>query len=522
MNKTYAILYLLIGLLISSCTKDEAILTATISGYVTEYTNANTPIAGASVTIDTKGITKTTGSDGRYEITAIEPGTYTVQVSANGYQTTTKQITVYAGETRTLDFQLSPAGQSVEIAPQMLSFGPSTNKLTFSIKNKENSSLQYSITNYPSYISVSPAAGSVSAKGVQTITVEVNRDAITSDQTCQLLINIGNDSHPVNISINSQEVAQKVVVSPAVLDFGSNYNELQFTVKNIGTAGDLTWNISDPMEPSIKVSPSSGTTAMGNSTQVSVKLDRSQLATDLQTFLNVNIPGGSVSVQIAAQKKDGESGDGNTPSGDIAVKANLLAYYTFDDETMNDSYDYEMHGLLYNNPSFTDNTPNGNGKALFLNAVKEQYANIPYMPFANRTALSISFWIKDLGNGIVFTSGDDYIYGPALVALETGVFQFIGTSSSSGRNELDFSYKTKALQDGNWHMVCITMNSNGYVDLYIDGVKADTGKIDTYGSFRGNSIKFGGGVSSMYLDNIRFYGNNLTAEEVKEIYYSEK
>ena len=347
MNKTYAILYLLIGLVISGCTKDEAILTATISGYVTEYTNANTPIAGASVTIDTKGITKTTGSDGRYEITTIEPGTYTVQVSANGYQTTTKQITVYAGETRTLDFQLSPAGQSVEIAPQMLSFGPSTNKLTFSIKNKENSSLQYSITNYPSYISVSPAAGSVSAKGVQTISVEVNRDAITSDQTCQLLINIGNDSHPVNISINSQEVAQKVVVSPAVLDFGSNYNELQFTIKNIGTAGDLTWNISDPMEPSIKVSPSGGTTAMGNSTQVSVKLDRSQLATNLQTFLNVNVPGGSVSVQIAAQKKAGESGDGNTPSGDIAVKANLLAYYTFDDETMNDSYDYEMHGVLY-------------------------------------------------------------------------------------------------------------------------------------------------------------------------------
>lgn len=521
MNKTYAILYLLIGLLISSCTKDEAILTATISGYVTEYTNANTPIAGASVTIDTKGITKTTGSDGRYEITAIEPGTYTVQVSANGYQTTTKQITVYAGETRTLDFQLSPAGQSVEIAPQMLSFGPSTNKLTFSIKNKENSSLQYSITNYPSYISVSPAAGSVSAKGVQTITVEVNRDAITSDQTCQLLINIGNDSHPVNISINSQEVAQKVVVSPAVLDFGSNYNELQFTIKNIGTAGDLTWNISDPMEPSIKVSPSNGTTAMGNSTQVSVKLDRSQLAADLQTFLNVNVPGGSVSVQVAAQKKAGESGDGNTPSGDIAVKANLLAYYTFDDETMNDSYDYEMHGQLYNSPSFTDNTPNGNGKALFLNAVKGQYANIPYMPFANRTALSISFWVKDFGNGTLFNSySGDVTYGPALIAKEGGNLQFLG-GYYFGNTEIDFSYKFKALQDGQWHMICSTMSSNGTVNLYIDGIKADTGH-SAYTNFEGNSIKFGGDLSSMYIDNIRFYGIDLTLEEVREIYNSEK
>lgn len=520
MNKTYAILYLLIGLLISSCTKDEAILTATISGYVTEYTNANTPIAGASVTIDTKGITKTTGSDGRYEITAIEPGTYTVQVSANGYQTTTKQITVYAGETRTLDFQLSPAGQSVEIAPQMLSFGPSTNKLTFSIKNKENSSLQYSITNYPSYISVSPAAGSVSAKGVQTITVEVNRDAITSDQTCQLLINIGNDSHPVNISINSQEVAQKVVVSPAVLDFGSNYNELQFTIKNIGTAGDLTWNISDPMEPSIKVSPSNGTTAMGNSTQVSVKLDRSQLAADLQTFLNVNVPGGSVSVQVAAQKKAGESGDGNTPSGDITVKANLLAYYTFDDETMNDSYDYEMHGQLYNSPSFTDNTPNGNGKALFLNAVKEQYAVIPYKPFYGRSAYSISFWIKDFGNGDIFGSENSkgLLIGPGLKALETGNFRF--QCGVYLNYYVDFNYKHRTLQDGKWHMICITKNSSNNADLYVDGIKVDTG-YQTYASADGLNIKFGG-ISSMYLDNIRFYGTDLTSEEIKEIYNSEK
>lgn len=520
MNKTYAILYLLIGLLISSCTKDEAILTATINGYVTEYTNANKPIAGASVTVNTLGITKTTSGDGRYELTDIEPGTYSLQVSANGYQTATKQITVYAGENRTLDFQLSPAGQSVEIAPQMLSFGPSTNKLTFSIKNQDNATLQYSITNYPSYISVSPAAGSVSAKGVQTITVEVKRDAITTDQTCQLLINIGNDSHPVNISINSQEVAQKVVVSPAVLDFGTNYNELQFTIKNIGTAGDLTWNISDPMEPSIKVTPSNGTTAMGNSTQVSVKLDRSQLAADLQTFLNVNVPGGSVSVQVTAQKKASDSGDGNNPSEDIAVKANLLAYYTFNDETMNDSYDYEMHGQLYNSPSFTDNTPNGNGKALFLNAIKGQYAMIPYKPFYGRSAYSISFWIKDFGNGDIFGSenSEGTLIGPGLQALENGCFRFLGGVYAS--HIVDFSYQHRTLQDGKWHMVCITKNSSNNVDLYVDGIKVDTGYLK-YAETEGLNIKFGG-ISSMYLDNIRFYGSNLTSEEIKEIYNSEK
>ena len=169
MKKIFSLIFSLMLLLLGSCTKDEVLMTASISGYVTDYTNANTPIAGATVTINTKGITKTTGSDGRYEFTDIEPGTYTLQVAANGYQATTKQTTVYAGETTNLDFQLSPAGRDVEVSPQMLSFGPQNDMLTFSIKNNENHSLQYSITNYPNYITVSPSSGSVSGERISTM-----------------------------------------------------------------------------------------------------------------------------------------------------------------------------------------------------------------------------------------------------------------------------------------------------------------------------------------------------------------
>lgn len=96
MKKIISFIFSLSLLLLYSCSEDETILTANISGYVTDYINANSPIAGATVTISTKGISKTTGSDGRYEFTDIEPGTYTLQVAANGYQTTTKQATLYA------------------------------------------------------------------------------------------------------------------------------------------------------------------------------------------------------------------------------------------------------------------------------------------------------------------------------------------------------------------------------------------------------------------------------------------
>ena len=91
---------------LSGCAKDEVVLTGSINGYVTDFTNANTPIAGASVTLSSKGLTKTTGNDGRFEFQDLEPGTYTLSVKANNYQSTTKQITVYAGQKANCDIQL--------------------------------------------------------------------------------------------------------------------------------------------------------------------------------------------------------------------------------------------------------------------------------------------------------------------------------------------------------------------------------------------------------------------------------
>lgn len=47
------------------------------------------------------------------------------------------------------------------------------------------------------------------------------------------------------------------------------------------------------------------------------------------------------------------------------MKSNLLAYYTFDDGTLKDSFEYGLDGQLYNEPTFITDTPNGTGKAVF-------------------------------------------------------------------------------------------------------------------------------------------------------------
>jgi len=60
---------------------------STLWGYVTDK-NTNQPIAGASVQVGNVA-SGYTDSDGKYTIPSIPPGTYSVQISAAGYQTVT-------------------------------------------------------------------------------------------------------------------------------------------------------------------------------------------------------------------------------------------------------------------------------------------------------------------------------------------------------------------------------------------------------------------------------------------------
>ncbi|MDE7377928.1 MAG: carboxypeptidase regulatory-like domain-containing protein [Paraprevotella sp.] len=535
MKKILSIISCIAGLLVlSNCAKDEEITTGTISGLVSDVTNSNTAIAGATVTLSPLGLSKTTGSNGRYEFTDITPGTYTISVSANNYQTDTKSITVYAGQVVTADFQLGATSTPITIEPMTLSFGPSNETLTFTLTNHSNRTLQYSISGYPAYLTVTPSSAQVAAKGKQTITVKVNRGAITSDTSTQLTVNVGNDSYPVYININSQDLTSKMVITPSTLNFGTAYTTLQFSVRNAGTGGDLIWNISTPTEACLSVSPSQGVTAIGNSTPVTVTLDRSKLKDDLTAFINVNTDGGSVPVTVTASKT-GNGGDNPNigTSNNIAVSRGLMAYYTFDDETANDSYENEINGQLYNSPSFVTETPNGRGKAIFLNKLKEQYINIPMCPVNGKTTFSLSCWLKDFESGIIIsTINGNYYNGPTLRVSQSGRFIIhTGGYYDDGRFYSGFSTDISSIQSSAWHHVVVTVSGpNEMLYLYIDGILVDN---VNYGSghieAKGNKMQIGGTAegrmeyaTSMKIDNVRIYGVTLTAQEVQQIYNAEK
>lgn len=192
--------------LLASCAKDEANLSGSISGLVTEYASANTPIAGATVTLNGKGLSKTTGSDGRFEFSNLEPGTYTIAVKANNFQANTKQVTVYAGQKANCDVQLTVEKVSIDISPMNLVFDKTVDQLSFIITNQSTRDLSYNLASYMQELEVSPMLGSIKAKGQQAVNVKVtNRASVKKTVSGQVIVSVGSDSYQVNVTINGTE-----------------------------------------------------------------------------------------------------------------------------------------------------------------------------------------------------------------------------------------------------------------------------------------------------------------------------
>lgn len=86
--------------------------TGRITGLVTN--EGGQPLSGVNITVVGTSIGTLTGEDGRYVLSAVPAGTYTVRASLIGYGEQTKQVGVAPGQTATLDFQLE--SQAIELA----------------------------------------------------------------------------------------------------------------------------------------------------------------------------------------------------------------------------------------------------------------------------------------------------------------------------------------------------------------------------------------------------------------------
>ncbi|MBX3279174.1 MAG: carboxypeptidase regulatory-like domain-containing protein [Acidobacteria bacterium] len=72
------------------------------------------PIVGASVSASGTGISTTTGFDGSYELNSVPAGATSLIASANGFDSSTVQVNVTAGQTAVQNISLSARGGSVQ------------------------------------------------------------------------------------------------------------------------------------------------------------------------------------------------------------------------------------------------------------------------------------------------------------------------------------------------------------------------------------------------------------------------
>jgi TonB-dependent SusC/RagA subfamily outer membrane receptor len=132
----------------------------TLSGTVTDAsTGESLPAVNVVLTEIMKGAS--TNADGEYQITGIEPGIYTVEVTYIGYSTISQDVSISAGA-NTLDFEMSTdIGLLDEIVVSGVADGTPRKKLTVSVAKVDAAQL--------SKVPATSVASSLSAKvsGVQ-------------------------------------------------------------------------------------------------------------------------------------------------------------------------------------------------------------------------------------------------------------------------------------------------------------------------------------------------------------------
>lgn len=104
--------------------KERAEVTEDSGGIEGVVTNpAVEPIEGAAVTIEETGEESTTASDGSFAFSEVPPGTYTLQVEAEGFLDAERQVDVAASEVTTIDVVLTEQPDTIPYMQQFESQG---------------------------------------------------------------------------------------------------------------------------------------------------------------------------------------------------------------------------------------------------------------------------------------------------------------------------------------------------------------------------------------------------------------
>jgi hypothetical protein len=321
-----------------------------------------------------------------------------------------------------------------------------------------------------------------------------------------------------------------VDINPTTLSFDNNTEQLKFTMAS-NYSRDLDYTISSNLDI-LTVTPTSGTLTARGQTEVSVTVnDRKNVTTDRNGTITITMGVNTYVVNVSVAKYEEDV----TPPAPISTNRGLLAFYSFDENNADDMTGNNYHGTL-SGGSFITDTPNGKGKALSLKA--KEFVNIAYNPLADKTAQTVSMWIKDFNVGTLLKlQNNQNVYTPTFFISENMKLACYYNYTKSSVCEA--STNMNSYQDGQWTMVTLVvsktgLNGNGAtgtMTFYVNGRRIDSvEKVSV--STKGTAMSIGGlimyGSQELYwnsafkVDNVRIHGVALTDDEVAAIYEAEK
>lgn len=418
------------------------------------------------------------------------------------------------------------------------------------VKNAETGSVVYNaeITLSPGHTSpITGSNGNYEFSNLEarqyTLTV---RAAGYIDDSRQVTV-VPGESTRCDVLLTPEHEIEGVSLSTKMLDFGTSLSHLSLNIINTGNT-PVNWHISTKSSVAwLEISPMSGVTEAGKSSDVTVSVNRSLMTDDSSAIFIVNAAGGSKSVTVYASKGNGNNpagSDENTPgggnnsgsgnSGPQDVTNGLYAYYMFEGNT-NNAVDGAPNGQGINAPTYEAGMKGSKG--LKLSVANNSYLSVPKAMIDGQT-FSVSFWIKGLSDGHLFhiTTSSSYNYGfDQVCAVRNSQLLMCSGYEWTHRQSSLKTFAHPVVNQNEWNMVTITsqyQNSSGCeVKLYINGSFVDVAQMDFSENPKYNyglKFIFGGelkGITppSMTIDNLRVYNSRVLSEdEVMQIYKYER
>ena len=326
-------LFLCLGVVLTSCTTDETPIFGDVYGIISD-TKSGSPIRNAEITISPGNSTTVSGSDGHFEFKSLEAGQYKISVTADGYSSNSRQVTIVAGQSVSCDIHLTPQNNDVVmITPTSLDFGVNELQLATTITNESDSETEWflDLGDTP-WLYAYPTTGRIGGGKHHTIVFTANRARMKEDKSSIVKVSAFGDDTPLSIKCKqSVQLSSVMVVESLNVDFGEEATEQIIRIHNISET-DVNWTLWGNDSGYLTMSATHGIVAPGGSQIVTISLNREELNEVLATTFKISDGTVDQPVNVIAYP---------TPEG--ATTTNKI-FYTSTDGNIVEPYDPAVFG----------------------------------------------------------------------------------------------------------------------------------------------------------------------------------